>query len=646
MGLINLTLLQFLAILGPVAAGLVALYFYDRSRRRVTVSTLRFLPRRSAPPVTRRHKKIQQPLSLLLQLLAVLLLLLAIGDLRFGLGGDEERRHVILLDASSVMARSSAGQSWMDVARARARQYLRGLPPGDRILLVRADGLPTPATGFTAERDLLAEAIRDTAAGWTALDLDAALAFARDALRLELGVDDAAALRADARLGEVVYIGPGRVAASSGAGASFPRLRWIAVGDDVADSAITRLAAQREPEAPGRWDVTVEVAAESAAGGAPTPAQLVEFFFEDRKLGEREIPLAPDGAGRLEFRIRTERAGALEARLAADDANPRNDAARVELPAAVRLTLAVATDRRARLEPLLGATPNLDVRFVESAADVPGLQLIDRGFSGSPDRAAVYFDPAPETSPVPIAGETRDIETVQWSPGHPVAAGLRETDVRLARASVFEPGPGDEVIASAADGPIAVAGERNGRRFVALGFDPLTGSPANRLTTPLLFANAVRWFAPEVFRLAEYRAESPGSVRWEVGPVERAEVAVQAVEGDDPVWVWDEGEVRLFSRVPGTYLLRTPFQQTRLTMSLPETAPERRTPPDGALQGVPPPWSGVSGVSAAWWPWLALAALALLASDWRLFGRRPGAVASSAAAAPAAEPLRPGRRAA
>ena len=34
MGLLNLTLTQFLAVLLPVAAGLVALYFYDRSRRR------------------------------------------------------------------------------------------------------------------------------------------------------------------------------------------------------------------------------------------------------------------------------------------------------------------------------------------------------------------------------------------------------------------------------------------------------------------------------------------------------------------------------------------------------------------------------------------------------------------------------------
>ena len=82
MGLLNLALGQLFGLFLPLAAGLVALYFYDRSRRRVLVSTLRFWPRRPAPAVRQRHKRIQHPLSLALQLIALLLLLLAIADPR------------------------------------------------------------------------------------------------------------------------------------------------------------------------------------------------------------------------------------------------------------------------------------------------------------------------------------------------------------------------------------------------------------------------------------------------------------------------------------------------------------------------------------------------------------------------------------
>ncbi|MEZ5364436.1 MAG: hypothetical protein R2748_19410 [Bryobacterales bacterium] len=48
MGLLNLTLGQLLAVFVPLTGLLVALYFYDRSRRRVVVSTLRFWPKRPA----------------------------------------------------------------------------------------------------------------------------------------------------------------------------------------------------------------------------------------------------------------------------------------------------------------------------------------------------------------------------------------------------------------------------------------------------------------------------------------------------------------------------------------------------------------------------------------------------------------------
>ena len=114
MDLLNLTLGQFLAVFVPLAGGLVALYFYDRSRRRLVVSTLRFWPRRPAPPKTRRHKKLQQPLSLLLQLLAILLLLLAVADLRLGSFGGPPRHHVLILETSA----------WMNAtARRRQRRF-------------------------------------------------------------------------------------------------------------------------------------------------------------------------------------------------------------------------------------------------------------------------------------------------------------------------------------------------------------------------------------------------------------------------------------------------------------------------------------------------------------------------------------------
>src|SRR5690242_17688054 len=152
MYLLNLSFLQFAAVFGSISALAVALYLLDRSRRRQVVSTLRFWVAAEHPAVAARRRKIQQPWSLLLQLASMALLLLAIAQLRLGSPLQAGRDHVIVLDTSSWMAGRSGNRTLMDVARERARQYLKALPARDRVMLVRADGLATPATRFENDR--------------------------------------------------------------------------------------------------------------------------------------------------------------------------------------------------------------------------------------------------------------------------------------------------------------------------------------------------------------------------------------------------------------------------------------------------------------------------------------------------------------
>ena len=71
---------------------MVALYLLDRSRRRQMVATLRFWVAAEQPTVVTRRKRIQQPLSLMLQLISIALLLLAIAQLRLGIAGLDAAR--------------------------------------------------------------------------------------------------------------------------------------------------------------------------------------------------------------------------------------------------------------------------------------------------------------------------------------------------------------------------------------------------------------------------------------------------------------------------------------------------------------------------------------------------------------------------
>src|SRR5262245_39532154 len=221
---LNLTFAQFATLFAGVSGVVVALYLLDRSRRKQTVATLRFWVTAEQPTVVARRKKVQQPLSLLLQLISICLLLLAIAQLRLGSPGSTPFDHVLILETSAWMdARTGARTgnreppTLMSQARSQALAYLRALPAGDRGMLVRADGLGTPATGFEWNHRAVEKAIADSQPGATALNLEQALEFARQTQQLSAR-----------RAGEIVFIGSGRISereAASLAMLSLPNLR-------------------------------------------------------------------------------------------------------------------------------------------------------------------------------------------------------------------------------------------------------------------------------------------------------------------------------------------------------------------------------------------------------------------------------------
>lgn len=618
MGLLNLTLTQFLAVLLPVAAGLVALYFYDRARRRIRVSSLRFWGRRSAPPTAQRQRKIQQPWSLLLQLLAALLLLLAIADFRWGLG-DAPRHHAIVLDGSAAMLyRSASGAAAMDQARQSALAYLDSLPAADPVALIRADASPAVVVGFTDDRARLRQAIENFDAGWTALRLDAALELARTSLFLAIGAP--ADGPAPETLGETTYIGAGRLEPGSEPAVQPPFLRYIPAAEPGDDLGIIRFAASRAPDQPGLWQVSLEILNDSDIQRSATAT----VDFAGRRLGERTVQLAPRDSAVVDFRVRTSGSGALEASFESDDALPENNRVALDLPAAARLATTLLTSRPAAWQSLIGANPAIEVTESNAA-----LTIADR--SPGAANAQVWIDPPAAGSPVEILGRVSRPHITAWAPGHPVTQGLRETDVRLSAASILVPEAGDAVLVETSEGPIALARVRNNQRQVILGFDLLDPAAAGRLTGPLLFANIVSWFAPETFQSVEVEARPPGVFELPIGSYADSQLAVDAPSGPNPVWLRHGDGLRLFSSSRGLIRVRTPSQDSRVSMTLPAPGRVAWEPPATVRRGIP---DSASISSAVFWPWMALLAVALLFVDWRLFGD-PARIA----AAPAGEAL-------
>jgi hypothetical protein len=282
----------------------------------------------------------------------------------------------------------------------------------------------------------------------------------------------------------------------------------------------------------------------------------------------------------------------------------------------------VCTDEPDLLRPLLSSLPVLAVATRSRAqclAQPPeGAAVYDRFVpQGALKGPSLLLEPPADRSPVPVEKSGVDERIERWEQRHPLAAGLRAQDFRLTKALVFRPAAGDTPVAFAASGPVLVARESPGQpKLVVAGFHPLRSQLKFELATPLLFANVLRWFAPEAFRRGEVFAGTVGAV---TSPVRAGgELRVIDESGQQVPYTLRDDQVRFYSARIGTVRVMQDGREQTYSLALPEIPEAVWTPPQRARRGVP---SAAGGLAQArdLWVWLAvLGALGLLL-DWLLF---------------------------
>jgi len=610
MFLLNLTPGQFLGLLAGGAALVLALYLLDRSRRRLVVATLRFWTAAREAPQARRRRRIQQWPSLLLQLAGLALLLAALGGLHWGSPGPAARDHVLILETSAWMAARTAQGTLMEQARALARYCVRALPARDRVMLVRADALATPATAFENDRAILERAIADSAPSATALRLQQALALAARTQRWRGGSP-----------GEILFVGSGRVLAEESEDAFAPpaNLRVITAGGPLENCGLRRIGLERSVRDPGQWNIFVVA---RNYGTAPQ-RRRIRLEFGGAPVGSEEFHLAPGAEQSLAFRLRTQAAGWLTARLEGRDALAADDEATLELPALRLLRVLVYSRQPELLRPLLAANPWVRAEYRSPAQYQPDaaadLVLVDGFRPPAPPRGpALWIEPPAAGSPVPVAGRARAGEPVRWRPDHPVTEGLGARDLRLEGADVYSPSAGDAVVAEVEQGPVVVA--RSGPPKVAvLGFHPGRSRMRYELAAPLLVANILRWIEPEVFRRWEAHAQSAGSVSAELPEGAQERVRVLTEDGRAVPFTQGERGVRFFWAEPGLIRVFAGAGEMVYSLSLPQVAEAQWTPPAAVRRGLPPA-AAAETRAADLSPWLALGGALCILVEWLLYG--------------------------
>ena len=620
MNFLNLGLGELLGLVGAISAGVVALYLLDRSKRRQIVSTLRFWSAADVRTELKHRRHIQQPWSLLLQLVSLALLLIAIAGPQLGVFDVAGRDHVIVLDTSAWMGSRTTGQGvLMDQAKASARAYLRSIPRRDRVMLVRADALATPATAFESSRGVLESAIQQSQPGASALNLPQALEFADRAQKLQ-----------SQRAGEIVFVGAGRVPEEEASLSALPpNLRVITTSSTQENVGLRKISLRRSLSAPENWDIFVAVRND----GVRTQSVDLALQFSKSPAGSRRLTLAPGAEQQTTFTYPAKTGGYLEARLNVRDAFPQDDRAVLELPPQVSARVVVYSNEPQLLRPLFAANPQVDAVFESpakfDAAVKADVVVLDRFIPpAAPRVAAIWIQPPAAGSPVPVRATKVGLRLDRWHPETTLGAGIRTRDVTLESAELFSPAAGDITVAEAQEGPVIVAREtarESGAKQVVIGFHPVRGAMKYQLATPLLIANILRWMTPGAFRRWEFQAGTVGTVNVEVDKDAKPEgVRVLDQAGRDLPFTIDSSNLgnnlRFFSGAPGTVRVQMGDREMVYSLTLPDVGETAWRVPASVRRGIPRA-ALAEAAPRDLWPWLALLGGIGLLADWLLFGR-------------------------
>lgn len=238
-----------------------------------------------------------------------------------------------------------------------------------------------------------------------------------------------------------------------------------------------------------------------------------------------------------------------------------------------------------------------------------------------PDVPAAFFLP-PEGNPLFRLGDAALRPAVtDWTLGHPLTSYLTVPLLAPAYAHAIRPAAWNRPVIESTAGPLVLAGERNGRRYLVTGFDLLPYLGRANLPTSILTLNVLNWLADTAAHpLPTGTVFGPQAGTVEPGTAPQPQLRFPGEVDFQPV----EGAVVLDRQ--GVYRLREGGTERLLAVNLTnadESTTGRPLCLDMCGPDAPPEANGRPTPEYAVWPWLLLASAVLCGAEWWWAGRRP-----------------------
>ena len=495
-------------VAGAVAVpALVLLYFLKLKRRQVPVSSTLLWKRAVQDLQVNAPLRLpRKNILLLLQLLALLALLVALGRPVLSLDTSPPRRVVLLIDQSASMRATDVAPTRLAEAKRQAREVVESLRAGsgwfagsrsDEAMVIAFAGTSRVLCNYTADKVQLAAAIDSIEETDGETLLSDAVAVAR-AYATPAGTEDKnRSAETPARL---ELFSDGRIADLDRVIVAPGELNFHAIGRTADNVAIVALQARRSFENPEALSVFVDV----ANYGAEAVACEVQLAIDGNVRSVEAVTVLPRSAGKpghtvVSFVLSHAGAGVLEARVLRPDALAADNNAWAVLAPAKALAVLLVTEGNPALRSALKscAPARLDaikpaefdrIYAAQGALELSyDLVVLDRHdavppLSGgpsagrAPDRLPrgnyLVFGRPPAASGARAEGELKDQWIVDWRSRHPVLNFVNLDNVLVARANRLVLPRDATVLAEFGDSPAIAEVRRQGGVMILVGQAP------------------------------------------------------------------------------------------------------------------------------------------------------------------------------
>ena len=614
----------FLALIPP----LILLYFLRLKRREVIVSSTMLWSRvLEDRRVNSPFQRFRRSLLLLLQLLLLLFLIAGLAQPQHETTLEEERTVLLLFDVSASMGTDEGGETRLEIAKERGRQYVEGLGDKERAVVIQFSNRASSLSPVTDDRRELLRAIDSLRVLPATTSVDEAIELA---VSISRNLTD----------GIAVIFSDGGFPAWEGDEISLP-VEYQPIGVTVENSGITALSARVDFSNSTRPQVYVEVRNDGAV-----PARGVLSVFQGGDLiraAEPEKGIEPDGVWSRSFEADVEGLVEVQWEPEGEDALATDNKAWIEIAPRREIVLWLVGKRNLFLDGVLGALPDVKVREVgfdrvtallEEEPNPPEVILWNgEAPEQLPSGCGHLFLGAVPTSVWPNAELVEYPPVISWDRSHPTTRFISFGKLVVSKGQLLTPEPTTTPVLESRGGALISAFAQPGARGVVVSFDPVDSTWALDISFPLFMHNAVTFLSEaSVGPVVGVRSGELISLRGRRGvpnyKIDRPDGRTDTIEPDREGWMrYAQTDVL------GAYTVTwSETQQSGLVTDQSRVVPvnlldarETDIVPREELQVAGRKIAGQVDVQTSqreYWPWLLAVALLLLMVEWYYYHLR------------------------